>query len=156
VAATSALERKLMFDLRATWQARALAGTTGKLNAVVMSVLAHNYDEQMPVLMAIVYPGFVPGRAELNDAIYCSAARIDKAGRVVADMVNRYGVKTKNSEVFSNEIQMRGVFRKLADMMKLSDRDRIEMFHAAQNWVVADRRLDPTMNPKDPDAKRLH
>ena len=141
--------------LRETWQARALAGTQGKLNAIVMSVLAHNYPDQMPVLMMLVYPGFVPGRAELKHAIYCSAARVDKTGRIVADEINRYGTKTKNSVVFESEIQMRGVFRRLADLMKLSDSDRIAMFHAVQNWVVADRRLDPTMDPKDPDAKRL-
>lgn len=149
------LEKKLAFDLRSTWQARALANTSGKLNAVMLSVLAHNYDEQMPALMAIVYPGFVPGRAELKHAIYCSAARVDKAGRIVADVINRSGLKEKDSVVFDSEIQMRGVFRKLADLLKLSDRDRIDMFTAAQNWVVADRRLDPTMDPKDPDAKRL-
>jgi hypothetical protein len=109
----------------------------------------------MPVLMALVYPDFVPGRAPIKDAIFCSAARIDKAGRVVADQVSRYGTKTKDSVVFDSEIQMQGAFRKLADMMKLSDRDRIDMFHAVQRWVVADRRLDPTMDPQDPDAKRL-
>jgi putative ubiquitin-RnfH superfamily antitoxin RatB of RatAB toxin-antitoxin module len=144
-----------MFDLRGTWQARALASTKDNLNAVVLSVLAHNYDEQMPVLLALVWPDFIPGRTRLDRAIYCSAARIDKAGRVVADMVTRSGLKEKDSVVFTSEIQMRGVFRRLADMMKLSDRDRIEMFHAVQNWVVADRRLDPAMDPKDPDAKRL-
>lgn len=149
------LEKKIAFDLRATWQARALLGTQGKLNAVILSVLAHNYDEHMPALLAIVWPGFIPGKSPLDRAIYCSAARVDKAGRIVADMVSRHGTKTKNSVVFDSEIQMRGVFRKLADMMKLPDRDRVDMFTAAQNWVVADRRLDPAMDPKDPDAKRL-
>jgi hypothetical protein len=148
------LEQRLMFDLRGTWQARVLAGTRDDLQAIVMSILAHNYDEQMPVLMAVVFPGFAAGRTPAPDALFCSAARIDKAGRVVADM-DRYGIKRKDSVVFESEIHMRGVFRKLADMMKLSDRDRIEMFHAVQNWVVADRRLDPAMDPKDPDAKRL-
>lgn len=141
--------------LREMWQVRALAGTSGKLGAAVMSVLAHNYPDHIPTLMMVAFPEFVPGRAEIKHAIYCSAARVDKAGRIVADEVSRYGTKTKNSVVFDSEIQMRGVFRRLADMMKLSDPDRIEMFHAVQNWVVADRRLDPAMDPKDPDAKRL-
>jgi hypothetical protein len=152
---TKDLEKRLAFDLRATWQFRALAGSKGKLNAVIMSVLAHNFDEAMPALLALAIPGFVPGRAPITDAIYVSAAKVDKAGRVVADRVSRYGHKTKDKVVFDSEIQMQGVFRKLADIMKLSDADRIEMFHAVQNWVVADRRLDPQMDPKDPDAKRL-
>ena len=33
--------------------------------------------------------------------------------------------------------------------------DRIEMFTALRNWIVADFRLDPTMDPSDPDARRL-
>ena len=50
---------------------------------------------------------------------------------------------------------MRDAFRRLADRLKLSDSDRIEMFKYVQRWVVADRRLDPTFDPQDPDAKRL-
>ncbi len=149
------IERRLAFDLRATWQVRALAGTQGKLQAVVMSVLAHNFDEAMPVLMQFAFRGFQPGHEPVRHAIYCSAGRVDKSGRIVADMVSRHGLKTKNSVVFESEAQMQGVFRKLADMMKLADKDRIEMFHAVQRWIVADRRLDPTMDPRDPEAKRL-
>lgn len=149
------LEKRLMFDLRSSWQARALAGTQDKLQAVVMSVLAHNYDEAMPVLMQVAFPGFRVGATPISHAIYCSAARIDKSGRVVADMVSRTGRKIKNSIVFMSELDMQNAFRRLADMMKLDDHERIEMFHAVQRWVVADRRLDPTMNPHDPDAKRL-
>ncbi len=149
------LEKRLAFDLRASWQCRALAGTEGKLQAIVMSVLAHNYDEAMPVLMQFAFPGFQVGREPIRHAIICSAARIDKAGRVVADVVSRSGLKTKDFVLFESELQMQGVFRRLADMMKLDDHHRIEMFHAVQRWVVADRRLDPTMNPLDPEAKRL-
>lgn len=151
----TSLERRLAFDLRASWQARALAETEGKLHAVVMSVLAHNFDEAMPVLMQIVFPGFIVGEEPIKNAIYSSAARIDKAGCVVADKISRGGVKEKDSVVFSSEIEMRGEFRRLADRMKLSDADRAEMFYAVRRWVVADRRLDPNMNPQDPDAKRL-
>ncbi len=149
------LEKRLAFDLRASWQCRALAGTQDKLQAIVMSVLAHNYDEAMPVLMQIAFPGFQVGRSPIRHAILVSAARVDKAGRIVADVVSRLGAKTKDFVLFDSTTQMQGVFRRLADMMKLDDHQRIEMFHAAQRWVVADRRIDPTMNPRDPDAKRL-
>ena len=54
-----------------------------------------------------------------------------------------------------SELALRNDFRRLADKIKLSDADRVELFAAVKNWVVADRRLDPTMDPKDPDAKRL-
>jgi hypothetical protein len=51
---------------------------------------------------------------------------------------------------------MRDAFRRLADHVKLNDPERIELFKYAQRWVVADRRLDPTLDPQDPDARRLH
>ncbi len=153
--AATKLEKRLAFDLRSSWQCRALAGTQDKLQAIVMSVLAHNYDEAMPVLMQIAFPGFQVGHEPIRHAILCSAARVDKAGQIVADVVSRSGLKTKNYVLFESELQMQGVFRRLADMMKLDDHERIEMFHAVQRWVVADRRLDPTMNPLDPEAKRL-
>jgi hypothetical protein len=69
----------------------------------------------------------------------------------------KYGDGTEKWEVlYRNEVALRNDFRQLADRLKLNDADRIELFAAVKNWVVADRRLDPTMDPKDPDAKRLH
>ena len=151
----TSLEKRLGFDLRATWQVRMLIATTGIDRAVVMSVLAHNYDEQMPYVLTVAFSWYVGPRTEIPLPSLTSAARIDKAGRIVADMVDRQGRKRKDQVIFASEIKLRDSFRRLADHLKLSDGDRIEMFHAVQRWVVADRRLDPTMNPLDPDAKRL-
>lgn len=122
------------------------------MGAVVLSVLAHSFDDAMPVLLRIVYPGFT----SIAAPFYCTAAKVDKAGRVVADVVTKDGQVVKDAKVFDDEIQMRDAFRRLADRLKLSDPDRIELFKSVQRWVVADRRLDPTFDPKDPDAKRLH
>jgi hypothetical protein len=146
------IENSLAFDLRASWQARVLAECGGHMGAVVLSVLAHNFDDAMPVLLRIVYPDFT----SIAAPFYCSAGKVDKAGRVVADVVTTDGRVVKDAKVFDNEMQMRDAFRRLADRLKLSDPDRIEMFKCVQRWVVADRRLDPTFDPKDPDAKRLH
>jgi hypothetical protein len=138
-------------DLRQTWQARALLHARGKMGAVVLSVLAHNYDDALPVLLRLVFPGFT----SIAAPFLCTAAQIVKSGRVVADMVTKDGRIIKQYEVFKSELHLRDAFRRLADEMKLADADRIEMFKAAQRWVVADQRLDPTFDPKDPDAKRL-
>lgn len=147
----SSIERSLAFDLRASWQAKVLEATGGHLGAVVLSVLAHTYDDAMPTLLRLVFPGFT----SIAAPFYCSAAKVDKAGRVVADVVTRGGQIVKDAKVFDSEVQMRDAFRLLADRLKLSDADRIELFKCAQRWVVADRRLDPNFDPKDPDAKRL-
>jgi hypothetical protein len=146
------LQRKLAFDLRDSWQGRALAATDGAPRAVLMSVLAHTLDTAMPALCALCIPGF---DGALIPPFLTSAARIDKSGRVVADVCGRMGVINKDEVIFASELAMRDSFRRLADDLKLSDDDRIELFKYAQRWVVADRRLDPNFDPRDPDAKRL-
>lgn len=145
------IEATLAFDLRATWQARALVEAKGQLGAVVLSVLAHNYDGAMPTLLRVAFPDFI----SITAPFYCSAAKVAKSGRVVADVVTKNGNVVKDSLVFESEEKLRDEFRRLADRLKLSDADRVEMFDAVKRWVVADRRLDPEMDPLDPEAKRL-
>jgi len=147
----SVIESTLAFDLRASWQARVLAAVGGHMGAVVTSVLAHNFDEAMPTLLRLVFPGFT----SIAAPFYCTAAKIAKSGHIVADAVTRDGRIVKDAKVFENELQMRDAFRKLADHLKLNDADRIELFKCVQRWVVADRRLDPAFDPQDPEAKRL-
>ena len=138
-----------MRDLRATWQGRALGHATGQMAAVMLSVLAHNYEGALPVLLTIVFPGFAGVRAPF----FCSAARIMQSGQVAADLVTKTGRLVKRAEVFKSELAMQDAFRRLADEIKASDRERVELFDAVKNWVVADFRLDPTMDRNDPDAK---
>lgn len=146
-------EAILAFDLRASWQGQVLAGSKGLARAVVMSVLAHSFEEALPVLCAAVFPDF---DGSLKPPFLFSAAKVAKTGAVVADVVDRGGRIHKDQALFDSEIQMRDAFRRLADRLKLADDDRIELFKCVQRWVVADRRLDPTFDPRDPDAKRLH
>jgi hypothetical protein len=138
--------------LRETWQGRALANVQGPFRAVLLSVLAHNFEDAIFTLCAVVIPDF---DGSLPAPMLTTAARIDKTGAVVADVVDRGGLIKKDEVIFVSEQQMRDQFRKLADRLHLTDQDRIEMFKCAQRWVVADCRLDPNMDPKDPDAKRL-
>lgn len=139
-------------ELRDTWQVRALIETQWmSIGTVMLSVIAHNYDDAMPFLMRAAFPGF---RALAPPALI-SAGKIDHSGRIVADMAAWNGRTIKDYVLYPTERAMRDDFRRLADRMRLVDKDRIEMFKAAQRWVVADRRLDPTMDPRDPDAKRL-
>lgn len=43
----------------------------------------------------------------------------------------------------------------LADRLKLTDGERIDLFIAVRHWVKADHRLDPAFDRRDPDARRL-
>lgn len=145
------IERQLAFDLRATWQARTLEAAKGKTAAVLISVLAHNFDDQMLTLLQVVFPGF----SSITAPFLCSAGKVEKNGSVVADMVERNGTITRKAVLYRNEIDLRDDFRRLADELKLNDADRNTLFACVQKWVVCDFRLDPTFDPKDPDAKRL-
>lgn len=142
--------RRHIQEMRESWQCRAIANTEGLLNRILLSVIAHNYDEAMPVILQAIY-----GHVALYLPGFVSAAKINKAGQIVADWASKDGKVEKAKCVFSSQEQMQFVFRTLADKMKLSDLERIEMFKCAQRWVVADQRLDPNMDPRDPDAKRL-
>lgn len=151
-ALTTSLERSLAFDLRATWQARTLEAARGRTAAVLLSVLAHNFDDQLLTLLQLVFPGF----KSITAPFLCSAGKIERNGAVVADMVERAGTIKKKAVLYRSEIELRDDFRRLADQLKLDDDDRKALLGAVRRWVVCDFRLDPNLDPKDPDAKRLN
>ncbi len=151
-AAETALARKHFSELRDTWQVRALVQSKDQhVGVVLLSVLAHNFDEAMPVFLRVAFPGF----HSIQPPFLCTCGRIGKAGQVMADVVNKDGTISKKVALYISEMELRDDFRRLADQLKLSDFDRTEMFKCVQKWVVADTRLDPTFDPQDPDAKRL-
>jgi hypothetical protein len=140
-------------DLRGLWQTRALARAPRDMFPVVLSVIAHNYDEALEVLLELA------GK-KVTVPFLCTAGHIAKDGRVYARVVtptvDLYGQRTMEYwELFKNLREMEGKFRRLADELKLTDKERVEMFKAVQRWIVCDHRIDPAMNPRDPDAKRL-
>lgn len=151
--------RRHATELRETWQGRLLgwaitvhdgvAKPNSPLGMCILSVLAHNYDDAMQVLLAL------HGARGVGTPMLTSAAKIAKNGHVMADFVGRDGIKFKNQNLFNSTKRMEGTFRRLADAMRLTDAERIELFAAVKRWVVCDFRLDPTMNPADPDARRL-
>lgn len=145
------LATRLAFDLRDTWQARTLTYATGRCGAVLLSVLAHNFDECMEVLLTVCFPGF----KSIDAPFLSSAGRVQKNGAITADVIEKTGSITKQAVLYRNETELRDEFRRLADELKLNDDDRKGLFAAVQNWLVCDYRLDPSMNPADPDAKRL-
>lgn len=142
---------RIEIDIAETWQARALRAAQGRTAMVLLSVLAHNYDDAMLPLLQVTFPGFV----SITAPFLCSAGRIQKTGAVTADLVTVTGRVAKSRVFYKNEIELRDDFRRLADGLKLCDSEREQLFVCVQRWVVADRRLDPLMNPRDPDAKRL-
>lgn len=141
----------LSFDLRSCWQARTLAEAKGQTHMVLMSVIAHTYQEALPVFMQLVDPNWI----EPDLPCLSSCGKIDRTGAIVADVIRRDHHVAKDTVIYRTELELRNDFRGLADRLKLADADRVELFKCVQRWVVADRRLDPAFDPRDPDAKRL-
>ncbi len=136
--------------LRESWRGRALRTASHKTFAVLLSVLADSYDDEMYFLLRAVFPGFT----SIQPPFLISSGRVAKSGRVIAKCVDKSGTIFW-AKLYRNEVELRDDFRKLADKLQMDDIERQEMFAAIRRWVVADFRLDPNMDPMDPDAKRL-
>ncbi len=148
----TALARKHFNELRDTWQVRALVATRHQhVGVILLSVLAHTFDEAMPVMLRVAFPGFM----SITPPFLSTCGKVGKHGEILADVVNNNDTISKDVCVYRNEIDLRDDFRRVADNLKLNDYDRKEMFMCVRKWVVADRRIDPTMDPQDPDAKRM-
>jgi len=137
-------------ELRESWQGRLLRTAQGKTGAVLLSVLADSYDAIMLPLLKAVFPGFI----EPALPCLCSSAKIGYTGAIFAEVMLEDGRKEKRLIYFSSQ-ELQDDMRRLADRAKLTDVERLELFVAVKKWVVADFRLDPTFDPRDPDARRL-
>ena len=138
-------------QLRESWQGRAIRFTLKRpIRYVLYSIIAFHDDEAADTLFRAAIPDY----RGLYLPQLCSEGRISKTGSIVADMINKEGLKVFSAIMFLNEEHMQTSFRHLADDMKLNDDDRRDLFKCAQSWIRADFRLDPTMNINDPDARR--
>lgn len=135
---TNPLLRKHAEELRQMWQSRALAASEGKMQRVLMVVLAYEYAAAMPVLLAATFPGFT----DIERPFLSSYATIVPSGKVVCQMVDRDGSK-KTVAIYDSKDKYVADMRALADKLKLSDKDRAEMFGVLQRWIVADMRVGP-------------
>lgn len=122
----------------------------GKTGAVLLSVITHDLEEASIPLLKAVFPGFI----EPALPCLCTAGRIGWTGAIFATILFEGGYRERRILYF-NETELRDDMRRLADQAKLTDLERIEMFAAVRRWIVSDRRIDPNMDPNDPDAKRL-
>lgn len=125
-------------ELRDTWQCRCLVEAKGKLAAVMLSVLMHSHTQAMPVLLRVAFPGF----RDINTPFISSAATIVKSGKVVADITSSRLLPPQRTVIYESEADLVRDFRTLADRLKLSDKDRVDLTEAVKRWVVADLRIN--------------
>lgn len=143
-------------DLRATWQGRALSVAEGRMMVVVSSILAHAFDEAMAIMFRVVQPKcWDHFRQTLKPPFLCSCGKVARSGAIFANVILADGQMPVAKVLFASMDDYEHELRKLADKLKLSDNERVEFFDCAKKWIVCDYRRDPTMDPQDPDARRL-
>lgn len=126
-------------ELRAMWQSRILKATEHRMHAVVLSMLSHSYRDAMSVLLKVTYPGI----AALTLPMLCSCGKVQKNGVVTADVRTKANELERNVVFFQSVDDLQARFRLLADRLKLSDADRVELFGMVQRWIVCDFRKGP-------------
>ena len=123
-------------ELRGMWQGRALAETKGRLFVVALAIISFEWPTALPILLRVVFPGF----RDIARPFIDSYATVDKFGRVVARVMTNSGARLQ--VIYETEGEMVKEFRDLADRLKLSDAERIEMTGVLKKWVAADHRVD--------------
>jgi len=136
-------ELVLSKSIRDSWQARCLHAVNDddKFWNVVHAVLWHDYGKAMPVLLQVIYPGFT----DITRPFFIGGANVIANGKVVCRMVREGDASIDDADwvvVYDSQEQLNWNFRKLADKLKLSDRDRMELFASVKRWIVADLRID--------------
>lgn len=134
---TNPLLNKHVDELRETWQAHALRASEGKLQRIIIAVLAKEYHAAFPILWRVVFPSL----ADIPSPVILSYASVLPNGKLIAEMGDKSG-KREWVALYRSQDDYIADTRKLADKLKLDDSKRIEMFRVLARWVTSDKRVD--------------
>lgn len=87
----------------------------------------------------------VCGKRTSNPPRIMGSATIDLDGNVLVTFQSRTGVTHEKFRYCSVQ-EMCDSFSELADVLRLSDVERIEMFQEVKRWVYKDERADPVLH----------
>lgn len=125
-------------QIMATWQARALRGSEGKLQHVLFTAMVNEYSaitqNTWLVLLGVIIPKFNADQPFLN-----GYAKIMPSGRVVSEVF--YRGDRQLQMIYRSKDEFISEMRKLADKLKLDDLDRVAMFALLGKWIAADLRV---------------
>lgn len=110
-----------------SWKGRAEQHTKGnatQLGAILIAVL---------------------GRRPLRPPMFTGLAVIDRQGIVRCDFTNKNGYELKHCPIM-DVLDLANQFKSLADVLKLSDDERKEMFTELKKWIVRDVRAKSDEN----------
>lgn len=128
---------------RDMWEAKVLLAARGRLARVAMSVISRYWGDdtsRLRALFGLVWPGFT----NIATPFVASAGRILRGGEVCADlMIDDGNGMERNAKLYDSLADLESAFRHLADRLKLTDADRVDLFAAVQNWISVDYRQRP-------------
>lgn len=135
------LAKKDADEIREGWRSRALreSKSTDNLHKIVVAALrAENPGGLELLLRATFGQDWMP-----KPPFYMGYATVAPDGSIVCEIAEvRLGVTWRGSRmVCESEGQFIYALRKLADRLKLDDKDRTEMFTVLQKWVTSDKRV---------------
>jgi hypothetical protein len=106
-------------DLRDTWQWQCLMATRGTVKHMILRAAMHNNGQQFPR--------------------FAYRAEIMRDGMVHADFALKEGELYHKVAIDQVDF-VRDAFRRLADKLKLCDKDRAELFELLRSWMEKDHR----------------
>ena len=118
------LAKKHADEIREMWQSRALRSSSGRMRKVMITALTKEYPAAIVTLAKVTFPKFV----DFDLPLFLSYATVEIDGSITCEChghrqeKRRAGASTTATEDFIYE------GRRLADGLKLNDRDRSEMF----------------------------
>jgi len=128
---------------RGMWEAQVLLAAKDRLGHVAMSVVSRYWGDEttrLRALFELVWPGF----SNITTPFVASGGRIMRDGTICADVITNDGHRMEGNYVLYESLSdLESDFRRLADRIKLSDADRIDLFAAVQNWISVDYRQNP-------------
>lgn len=117
-------------DLRDTWQWKLLVATEGRASHLITRAMFHNNGSHYPRM--------------------AYSAVIDKEGYVTCDMALTADQADWYHKVpVDHVIKVRDGFRRIADELKLNDKDRTELFEVLASWMATDLRAKSGIEGSD-------
>lgn len=134
---TDELLRMHVDQLRETWQSRVLReAVNSTLERIFLAVFAEAYPGALKILLAATFPGFT----DITRPFLRGYATVTRSGWVVCNMICTDGTIRK-AAVYESQDRLLSDARNLADKLKLSDKDRTEMFDLLRKWIASDLRV---------------
>jgi hypothetical protein len=130
-------------QIRSSWQGRALALSAkenGRMFRVLVRSLLNEYTGVTYNTWEYVLKLSIPGFVDLDRPLLLGYARAELSGRITTQYINRNGDPFRVA-IYRDKAEFVSEMRRLADRLKLGDRDRTAMFDTLKKWITEDKSI---------------